>query len=223
MTKKPSIANIINIRWAVTKITNTVPNNIEQCKAELINFLRKHRVDDLIIDPDNIEELLELSQGYSDLKMIEVLSPKVIAEIENLYEGKEIYERVGKVVETDRATIHTASINKLCQSIIKLHPDLTYRLIQKKQYVSFYDNEGLIFEYGNMKEISNTKDVSGSILFHRIKLEEINDIIPDKYLKEKVWAKVNPKDKFITTEYYTFTELLDLIANRKIVTHGNYL
>lgn len=213
MTKEPSIKSILKSCFKVTGVQSTT---IESCKAELVNFLRKENAEDLILDIDDLEHILQLCCLYANIPMSDVLTESTIYEIAALVPKEDLYKRIGNKI---KLVENANRFNAMAQKITKLHPDLNYKLTEHQYRIRFYDNNGLIFEYGDFYAIMAFKEFSGSLIFHRFKLGERAKVIPEPYLSDKAFIVEN---KTVKASFFTETEALDLLMNRGVITYGDF-
>lgn len=203
----------------VQLLTGRRPNTIREVRAELVSFLKSKDADDLIVD-DDIQMLFELCAIYSDIPIERLVTNQVIKE---LYEPT-LYKRVGpRLIPLQRETDKNI-IDKLANVIIDLHPDLNY--VMKQHGVAFIDEVNVVFSFEQLRSVENLPaEFSGSVVFPRIKTPADRDrLIPQTYLEDKRWVFKTLRNKYSRLEgrYFTTTELMDLISDRNIITHGNY-
>lgn len=215
MNKELSINSIIQ---SCSKITGVESTTIESCKAELINFLRKENAEDLILDIDDLEHILQLCCLYANIPMSDVLTESTIYEIAALAPKEELYKRVGNKI---KLVDDPHRFNAIAQKITRMHPDLNYKLTEHQYRIRFYDNNGLVFEYGDFYAILAFKELSGSLTFHRFKLNEKAKVIPEPYLSDKAFV-IDEGKKNVKVSFFTETEALDLLMNRNVITYGDF-
>lgn len=203
---------------SVHKLTGNKPNTLLEVSSELKSFLRKNDAEDLIDDENDIELLLELCCIYSDFEIEELMNDQVIGDIYKLDEYKRVGRRLSPTIYSGDMKI----MKKIGQLIIDLNPDLSP--IINKRGISFIDNVNVVISFDNLRAIENMPtEYSGRVLFHRIKDESTKlDIIPSNYLRDKTWTFHKGRYPKLEGRYFTTTELLDLVANRNLITHGNY-
>lgn len=203
---------------SVHKLTNTKPNTLLEIISELKSFLRQNDAEDLIVDENDIEFLLELCCIYSELEVEEIINDKVIGEINKLGEYKRIGRRLSPTIYPRDKNILT----KIGQAVVDLNPDLSF--IINKRGLAFIDNVNVVLSFDNLRNIQNMpNEYNGRVLFHRVKSEEVKQkIIPSNYLRDKTWVFHKGRYPKLEGRYFTTTELLDLVANRKVISYGNY-
>lgn len=203
----------------VEKITGVRPKNHKQIKGELIAFLNEKGAGDLVVD-DDIQMLIEMCIVYSDLSSSEIITRELLDE---LYE-KPLYKRVGpRLIPKTRLTDKRV-VEKFAELIVSLHPDLHFTL--KKHGVAFLDDINVVFSFEQFRAVEDVpNEYSGWLVFPRIRTaEDAATLIPENYRDDKKWVFKTLRKKYSRLEgrYFTITEALDLLTNRKIITHGNH-
>jgi hypothetical protein len=204
---------------AIEKITGTYPKTIPQARAEMTAFLRLHNAEDLLVD-DDIEMMLELCSIYSDVPTQEILSNEVMDEL--LQEP--LYKRIGSRLVPQLRITDGRVVTKIGETIHNIHSDLHF--IIKKHGIAILDNTNVVFSFEQLRPVEDIiNEYSGVIIFPRIRTQEdLEKLIPQNYKKSKRWAFRTIRNKYSRLEgrHFTITEMLDLITDRKIITHGNH-
>lgn len=195
------------------------PNTMKEVRAELISFLKAKDADDLVLD-DDLETLFEMCAIFSDVPTEQIITKELMKQLHQ----SPLYKRSGpRLIPLQRQTDQKL-IAKFAEHIVALHPDLHY--VFKQHGVSFIDEVNVVFSFEQIRSIQSMRnELSGALVFPRIKTAEDRDtLIPEDYLEDKRWVFKTLRNKYSRLEgrYFTTTELMDLLTNREIVTHGNY-
>jgi hypothetical protein len=204
---------------AVEALVGRRPNTIKEVRAELMAFLKINNAEDLIVD-DDIEMLLELCSIYSEIPIEQLINKNISKELNK----EELYKRVGpRMIPLQRET-DKRLLKKVAEVIVDIHADLHYEF--KQHGIVFIDQVNVVFSFEQIRSIEGMpNEFSGAVVFPRIKnLEDRNSLIPQSYLEDKKWTFKTLRNKYSRLEarYLTTTELMDLLTNREIITHGNY-
>lgn len=195
------------------------PNTVKEVRAELISFLKSKDADDLVLD-DDLDTLFEMCAIYSDIPTEQIITKELTKQLHQ----SPLYKRSGpRLIPLQRQTDQKL-IEKFAQHVIAIHPDLHYTF--KQHGISFIDEVNVVFSFEQIRSIKSMRsELSGALVFPRIKTKEDRDVlIPQNYLEDKKWVFKTLRNRYSRLEgrYFTTTELLDLLTNREIVTHGNY-
>jgi len=207
---------------AVFKITKIRPKSLQSAKAELLDFLRQNDAIDLVVDDSDIVTLLELSTIYSDVDVESVLTRDVL----QLLKSSDVhYDRIGHRLIPLYAETDKKIVIEFANKVLKLHPDLNYQLSPRG--IKFYDDVGLVLDVSEIRAVDGIADYSTTVCFCRYKSTDLLDNFPEHYVTSRRWRLdyfYGDKDhvRGLLVRYLLFSEIFDIISNRKIITYGNY-
>jgi hypothetical protein len=172
--------------------------------------------EDLILD-DDLAMLFEIALIYSDLDLDDsmVIVNKAILDV-----GNPEYIRTGKMLFPKKEKEDQKVIDKFSEAICSLHLDLHHQL--KDKGVCYIDDTNVVFTFENLRPIVGMpNEYSGVVVLNRIKTQEdLDKIIPNRY-RNKKWVFLGKYNR-CQGSYFTTTELLDLVSDRKIITFDRY-
>jgi len=188
-----------------------------QIKSELKLFIKDNGGEDFLIDDDLIT-LIELAAIYSDVTDIDAKIADVQAEQNN--QPLPTYKRVGCVLRTADPK-HKKIVEKIAELICNFHLDLTF--VIKDKGIALIDATNAVFTFENLRQIEGmSTEYSGIVTLSNIKTdEELQKVVSPQYYRDKTWDFLG-RLKRCEGKYFTVTELLDLVADRKIITFDRY-
>lgn len=207
---------------AVFKVTKVRPKSIQSARAELLDFLRQNDAIDLVVDDSDIVTLLELSTIYSDVDAESVLTRDVL----QLLKSSDVhYERIGRRLTPLYSETDKKIIREFANKVLRIHPDLNYQFSSRG--IKFYDDIGLVMDISEIRAVDGIADYSTTVCFCRYKSMDLLNMFPEHYVTSRKWRLdyfYGDKDHIrgLLVRYLLFSEIIDIISNRKVITYGNY-
>ena len=189
-----------------------------QITSELKVFIAENGGEEFLLD-DDLYTLFELAFIYSETENIDQKLNEIQTDLLQL--NNPIYKRIGKLLRPKVNKEQKRIIEKMAQDICRFHLDLNYKL--KEKGVCFIDSTNAVFTFESLRQIEDMpNEYSGIVSLSKIKNnKQLQKVVDPRYIKSKDWSFRGSR-KRCEGKYFTFTELLDLITNRKIITFDRY-
>jgi len=186
-----------------------------QIKSELQLFIKNEGGEDLLID-DEFTTLIELTCVFGGFDFDETLH-----QVNDILNSQApTYKRTGKVLTPKSNNKHKSIIQKIGDDICNMHLDLHWEF--KDKGICFIDRVNVVFSFEHLRQIEGMpNEYSGNVILNRIKTQQqLESTIDPRYINKK-WVFLGKHNR-CDGRYFTVTELMDLISNRKIITFDQY-
>ena len=207
---------------ACEKITGTRPKTLEQVRAELLRVARDNDVDSFFENDDDLMMMFEVTAVFApELNVSEIITDELVA-----FLTKKNVKTDGKVLTPLKNKKHKDMVKRVGEAIQISHPDLTFKVTEKG--LTVLDDLNTVLHFNNLRRMQNRPtEVVGRLVLIRVrKKEDLDNVVMPEYLNGKNWKfmtmYLEGNESCAVGTFFTSMELLDLLSDRKIISHDSY-